>query len=92
MTMKALSLFLILGAWAVQAQPIKSTPAPPKVEKALRARVTQFYQDYVDAKFRDAETLVANDTKNFFYSIEKPQYFGFELGSIVYRTTSRARE
>ena len=84
MNMKAFPVILILGAWAAGAQPNKTAPPPPKVDKALRERVTQFYQDYVDAKFRDAETLVAADTKNFFYSIEKPQYFGFEISGIMY--------
>ena len=84
MIMKALPVILMLGAWAAQAQPNKSAPPPPKVDKALRQRITEFYQDYVDAKFRDAETMVAADSKNFFYSIEKPQYYGFEIGSIAY--------
>src|ERR1044072_5758427 len=58
--------------------------APPAVEEALRARITQFFQLHVDGKFRQAESLVAEDTKDFFYSANKPKYLGFEIKSISY--------
>lgn len=37
--------------------------APPNVDEALRARITEFYQYFVDGKFRDADGLVADDSK-----------------------------
>jgi hypothetical protein len=58
--------------------------APPDVEDALRARITQFYQLHVDGKFRQAEQLVAEDTKDFFYNASKPTYFKFSINKIQY--------
>jgi uncharacterized protein YchJ len=53
--------------------------APPDVEKALRERVTGFYQAYVDGKFRAAEQYVAEDTKDLHYNQEKTKIRGFEI-------------
>jgi hypothetical protein len=58
--------------------------APARVDQALRARVTQFYQDFVTGQFTDAEALVAPETKNYFLSIKKERYLSCELKSIDY--------
>lgn len=58
--------------------------APPDVDDALRARITQFYQLHVDGKFRQAEQLVAEDSKDFFYSSNKPKYLKFTISKIQY--------
>jgi hypothetical protein len=58
--------------------------APPAVDEALRARIAKFFQLHVDGKFRQAEALVAEDSKDFFYSANKPKYMGFEIKNIVY--------
>jgi hypothetical protein len=58
--------------------------APPAVDEALRARITKFFQLHVDAKFRQAESMVAEDSKDFFYSANKPKYLGFEIKNIIY--------
>jgi hypothetical protein len=77
-------LFL-LGASLCLAQAPSDPPKPPEdVDRALRARVTEFYQDHVDGKFRQAEALVADDTKDFFYSASKPKYLSFEIAGIKY--------
>ena len=58
---------------------------PPEVDKALRARVQEFYQDFVDAKFRKADSLVAEDSKDYFFAMEKLPFKGFDgPKSIVY--------
>jgi hypothetical protein len=57
---------------------------PADVDQALRARISEFYQDHVDGKFRQAEALVAEDTKDFFYSGNKPKYLSFEIRRIDY--------
>jgi len=41
--------------------------APPDVEEALRARVQKFYGLYMEGKFRAADALVAEDSKDAFY-------------------------
>jgi hypothetical protein len=81
--------WLTLSVWLVVAG-FAQTPAdlfnkaPADVDQALRARITEFFQDHVDGKFRQAEALVAEDTKDFFYSANKPKYLSFEIQSITY--------
>jgi hypothetical protein len=57
---------------------------PADVDRALRARITEFYQDHIDGKFRQAEALVAEDTKDYFYNSNKPKYLSFEIQGIEY--------
>ena len=58
--------------------------APPAVDEALRARITKFYQLHVDQKFRQAEAMVAEECKDFFYSVNKPNYLSFEIRDIIW--------
>jgi hypothetical protein len=58
--------------------------APPDVDEALRARLTQFFQYHVDGKFRQAEALVAEDSKDYYYNASKPRYLSFRIGRIEY--------
>jgi hypothetical protein len=58
--------------------------APPDVDDALRARISKFFQAHVDGKPRLAEQYVADDSKDFFYSANKPRYFSFEISRIDY--------
>ena len=58
--------------------------APAGIDEALRARITQFYQFYVDGKFRAAEALVAEDSKDAFFVMEKTRYRGFQILKINY--------
>ena len=48
---------------------------PPEVDQALSARIGEFYQDQVGGKFRQAETLVAEETKEYFYSASQAPLF-----------------
>ncbi|HYW48625.1 MAG TPA: hypothetical protein VE959_37520 [Bryobacteraceae bacterium] len=57
---------------------------PANVDRALRERITQFYQFHVGKEYRKAEALVAPDTKEFFYGHNKPAYLSFEIGRIEY--------
>jgi len=67
-----------------QAPPPASPKAPPEVDAALRARITEFYQFEVDGKFNKALPLVAEDTKDLFVGSSKPTYQSFEIRSIHY--------
>jgi hypothetical protein len=58
--------------------------APPDVDEALRARIAKFYQAHVDGKFRAADELVAEDSKDAFFAMEKPRCRAFAIGSIKY--------
>lgn len=57
---------------------------PADVDRALRARIQEFYQLHVKGDFRHAEALVAEDTKEFYYSHNKPQYLSAEIRRIDY--------
>ncbi len=62
-----------------------SAAAPPvDVDAALRGRIQDFYQLQVDRKFRQAEQLVAGDTKDFYYESRKPDIRAFNIVKIEY--------
>lgn len=58
--------------------------APPAIDQALRARVKFFYQAHVDGKFRLADTVVHEDSKDAFFVAEKDRYRGFDILKINY--------
>jgi hypothetical protein len=90
--LRAILLIVVAAATFAQtppATPEKSTPpadpqAPPEVDAALRARVTQFYQFEVESKFNQALQLVAEDTKDLFVGSSKPTYQSFAIQGIRY--------
>jgi hypothetical protein len=53
------------------------------VDQALRARVTEFFQNFVDGTFRKAFDLVADDTKDDFYGSRTPLK-SFEVQKVLY--------
>ena len=80
--------FALIGLWAAMAyaqpnEPFKPKP-PVEVDTALKARVQEFFDLHVKAQFRRAEDLVAEDTKDFFYTRNKPKYIACELSKIDY--------
>jgi hypothetical protein len=79
----AIAILTATAAWGQLTTDVLSK-APPAIDEALRARITQFYQLHVDGKFRQAEQLVADDSKDFFYSANKPKYTAFEISRIEY--------
>jgi hypothetical protein len=90
----AVLVFLCCPAWAAQ-QPATAAPPPAatqpaatqpaaEVDRALRERVTRFFQAHVDGRFRLADQYVAEDTKDLYFAMEKPRYQKFELGRITY--------
>lgn len=75
---------LLISSCFAQAPTDLFHKAPPDVDQALRARVSEFFQDHIDGKYRQAEKLVAEDSKDFFYSSNKPKYLSFEIRGIEY--------
>ena len=63
--------------WAQQTSPVAA-----EAEKALRERVQQFYQLQTDEKYRQAESMVADDTKDDYYVSRKPKIKGFTIEKI----------
>ncbi len=58
--------------------------APPGVDEALRERVQKFYQCFVDRRYRDAQPMVADDSQDPFFEMQKPHYSAFTIGKINY--------
>lgn len=59
--------------------------APPEVHKALIANVSKFYQNFVDAKFRNCIPLVAEESQDDFFNIQKDKYRSFEIIKVEYK-------
>ena len=75
----------MLGAAAFAQNPADLFNKPPaKLDKELRARIDEFYQDHIKQQFRKADSLVAADTKEFFYVQNKPAYLSCETSRIDY--------
>ncbi|MBV8846584.1 MAG: hypothetical protein JO307_27580 [Bryobacterales bacterium] len=61
-----------------------SVQPPPEVDAALRARATEFFQDFLDGKFRAAMDLVAEDTQEEYFASGKAQIKEFKIREIKY--------
>ncbi len=66
-------------AWAQQA-----SPDTAEAEKALHARVDQFYNLMIAKKFRQAESLVAEESKDEYYNGQKPDLNEFTFSQIEF--------
>ena len=83
--MHRFALFALFAAFAFAQPNDPFKPKPPAdVDAALRARVQEFFDLHVSAQFRKAEELVAEDTKEFFYTRNKPKYLSCEFSRIDY--------
>ncbi len=58
--------------------------APPQIEDPLRENITKFFTAHVQGKFRQAEEVIADDSKDFYYNMEKQRYISFEIIRINY--------
>jgi hypothetical protein len=75
MKMAKLGLFLMACSVAYsQETTVPSEKAPNEVNEALRSRVQQFYQAFVEGKFRTAYLFVAEDSQDAFMESGKDQY------------------
>ena len=61
--------------------------APPEIEQALRARVSQYYGAFVAGKFKEAYLLVADDSQDAFFESSKDQYKSCETIKTRYSPT-----
>ena len=83
--METMYRFLMVLLWvALGFGQTPSNKPPADIDEALRARINQFYGLQVEGKFRAAEALVADDTKDFYYSSNKVKYLSFETKGIEY--------
>jgi hypothetical protein len=68
-----------------QAPPAARSAAPPaEVDKALRSRATAFFQYQKDGNFRKSYELVAEDSKDYYFSTAKQQGLPFTIEDIEY--------
>lgn len=82
---RACTLLILSACFAFSQDKSGSSPqAPPEVDAALRARINQFYQAHVDGKYRLADAVVAEESKDAFFAAAKPRYLGFEIIRINY--------
>lgn len=92
--MRMVALVFSLGSLVLEAQTAVELfkKAPPAVDEALRARVNEFYQYHVDKKFRKADALVAEESKDTFYAALKQEPLSFRINEIQYEENfSKAR-
>jgi hypothetical protein len=82
--MKRMLLFPLVPALA-WTQQVPSSEA----EKALRDRVDQFYKLLVDKKYRQAEALVEEESKDRYYNWSKPDMRGFTVKSVELQEDGR---
>ncbi|HBY63864.1 MAG TPA: hypothetical protein DEH78_28905 [Solibacterales bacterium] len=75
---------VVLGLGSLQAQSNPFERPPSEVDQALRSRIGKFYQAYVDGKFRAADQVVHEDSKEEFFASEKRKFYGFEIRVILY--------
>jgi hypothetical protein len=84
----------LIGYWApavaigllTQVQGFCADPpkVPEKVDKALKARVNEFFQYHVDGSYRKAIEMVAADTQDEYFASGKMHLKSFTLDSIKY--------
>jgi hypothetical protein len=69
-------LFPVVAATAWAQQP---SPAAAEAEAAVRMRADQFFQLQVDKKYRQGESMVADDTKDYYYNNGKFNIKSFSI-------------
>jgi hypothetical protein len=72
----------LFPAVAVTAWAQQPAPAAAEAEAAVRARAEQFFQLQVDKKYRPAEAMVADDTKDLYYDGRKFNINSFSIEKI----------
>ena len=77
-------LLLPLSAWAQTPAATPSTQPPAAVDQALRARVTEFLQDFVDGQYRKALKFVAEEAQDFYFGSAKAQLKNFKIDDVKY--------
>lgn len=78
------ALSVSLGLASEKKEETTFRSAPPEVMEAVRARVIQFYTYFKEGKFRQAEQLVTEESKDMFYNAPKKPLLGFEIATIQF--------
>ena len=76
---------LLVASTLLAQTPSQTLDKPPQdIDDALRARIKQFYDYHLAAKYRQAEKLVAEESKDDFYVLSKPELKNFTIGNVEY--------
>ena len=79
----------LLAACPLVASDNPFPKAPSEVEEALRSRVTEFYTYFQQRKYRKAEALIDEESRDYFYESSKKPILGFELSSMEFQDDFR---
>jgi hypothetical protein len=83
--MYCICLFACLTAVAfAQADAPPAEKPPAELEQAVRSRVAEFYTLMKNHEYRKGESLIAEDTKDYYYAGGKPEIHTFEILDIEY--------
>ena len=83
--MYRIALFALLGTAAfAQTEAAPPEKAPAELEQIVKARVDEFYTRMLKRQYRQAEALIAEDTKDYYYAGAKPEIHKYELISIEF--------
>jgi hypothetical protein len=82
----ALSFLLLISSFTAFSQNSSDLfdKAPPAIDDALRSRVNKFYELFIAGKFKDAYSLVADDSQDKFFELSKDQYKSCEIIKVNY--------
>src|ERR1019366_2171677 len=78
------TILLFAAALLSFAQAPPPASAPPEVDQALRARATMFLQYQCEENFRKAYDLVAEDSKDYYFSAPKQKASSFTIDDVHY--------
>src|SRR5262249_39351996 len=85
MRMRAVfAVFCTLGLTFGQDPADLFSKAPPAIDEVLRSRITEFYQAHKEGKFRLAEKLVAEESKDIFFEADKRRCREFKIARVSY--------
>ncbi len=76
------ALFAVLAAGQNAGDLLNKPPAG--VEEALKARISEFYKLEMEGKFRQAEGMVCEDSKDAYYGGDKRRWYSMDQGNIKY--------
>ncbi len=82
MNMLRIALLALLVCADLPAQ--TAAKLSPESETALRARVSKFWDGFVQGKFRLSDAYVAEDAKDDFFSWPKKRIRGYAIDSLFY--------
>jgi hypothetical protein len=83
--MYRIALFAILGTAAfAQTEAAPAEKPPAELERTVLARVNEFYAMMLKHQYRQAEALIADDTKDYYYGGAKPDVRKYEVLSVEF--------